>query len=333
MPPPALVQRSDALHFCERLLCLPQQGGGDHGAVGVLEGAAGIGKSALLDAACAMAGERGMKVLRATGSEFESDFAYGVVRQLFDPLLPHAGRPSRRGPLAGPLRVAAGALGLAADGGEAEHAVRHALVRILAEHGTDAPILIAIDDVELSDQESLDFLRYLAQRQAQHRAVTIVALNPGGCHPPPISLLHLQQRAQVMRLEPLDADGVADLLASRGRPAPPALCVELARVTGGNPFLLDTVSGSFRPEDPEAAPPEVTRHLALRLARLPDETQAIVRTAAVLGDGGSVAIAARATDVRPAVALDAIDSLAEAGVLRRSGTIAFSAPLLRSALY
>jgi DNA-binding NarL/FixJ family response regulator len=303
--------------------------------VGVLEGTAGIGKSALIDAACSMGSAREFTVLRATGSEFERDFAFGVVRQLFDPLLPGAGRSWRRSPLARPLRVAAGALGLAAEDAEADHAVRHALLRILAEHASEAPLLLAIDDLELADPQSVDFLRYLSQRQAQHRIVTIAALNPGsgGGGAPPVALLHIQQHAEVMRLEPLDADGVAELLAARGRPAPPELCAELARVTGGNPFLLDSVSGGFRLEEGEAAPPEVTRDLSLRLARLPDEVQRVAHTAAVLGDGASVAIAARTADVRPAVALDAIDSLAEAGVLRRSGMIAFSAPLLRSALY
>ena len=80
-------------------------------------------------------------------------------------------------------------------------------------------------------------------------------------------------------------------------------------------------------------PPEVTRDLALRLARLPAQAGALARTAAVLGDGASVALAARVMDVRPAVALDAVEALAGGDVLRQSGVISFSAPLLRTALY
>src|SRR4051794_13430889 len=221
MPPPALVQRSDALDFSERLLCVPEQG-----AVGVFEGAAGIGKSALIDAACAMGAARDLTVLRAAGFEFERDLAYGVVRQLFDPLLPEAGRSWRRSSLARPLGVAAGALGLGPGGGGGDHAVRHALVSILADHAATAPILLAIDDLELADPASLDFLRYLSHCQAHHRVVTIAALNPdnGGAGAPPIGLLHIQQQAQVVRLEPLDANGVAELLAARGEAASPALC-------------------------------------------------------------------------------------------------------------
>jgi DNA-binding CsgD family transcriptional regulator len=51
----------------------------------------------------------------------------------------------------------------------------------------------------------------------------------------------------------------------------------------------------------------------------------------VLGDGASVTAAARVLDVRPAVALDALDILAGADIVRRSGQIEFTAPLLRDA--
>ena len=49
--------------------------------------AAGIGKTALLAEARALAQEAGLRVLSARGSELERSFSYGVVRQLFEPLL------------------------------------------------------------------------------------------------------------------------------------------------------------------------------------------------------------------------------------------------------
>ena len=330
MPLPALVQRTEPLRRCEALLCAPAEGG-----LALFEGAPGTGKSALIDAACAMGSAHGLNVLRATGSEFEGDFAYGVVRQLFDPLLPEASRPRRRSQLSRGARVAGAALGLGGSEAAGEHAVRHALLRLLAEHAAEAPVLIAVDDLYLADQASLEFLRFLAQRHAQHPVITVAALNPGNgaTGAPPISLLHIQQAAVVVRLEPLDEAGVAELLAAHGRPAPPELCVELTRVTGGNPFLVASVAERFSLDAPEVAPPAVARDLALRLARLSAETQQLARTAAVLGDGATVATAAETTGVPPAVALDAVDALAEAGLLRRSGMIVFSAPLVRSALY
>jgi len=56
----------------------------------VLEGPAGIGKTALLVAARTPAAERGMRVLRSRATEMETNFAFGVVRQLFEPPLAEA---------------------------------------------------------------------------------------------------------------------------------------------------------------------------------------------------------------------------------------------------
>ena len=60
---------------------------GGAGGVVVIEGEAGIGKSALLVAARTVAEERGMKVLEALGSELEAEYPFGVVRQWFESLL------------------------------------------------------------------------------------------------------------------------------------------------------------------------------------------------------------------------------------------------------
>src|SRR4051794_3125108 len=52
----------------------------------LLEGPAGIGKTALLRSARALAGERGLAVLSAIGSPLDRDYAFGLVHQLLDPL-------------------------------------------------------------------------------------------------------------------------------------------------------------------------------------------------------------------------------------------------------
>ena len=56
----------------------------------VVEGPAGIGKTALLAAARAAAAASNLRVLRSSGSELERDFAFGIVRQLFEPPLAEA---------------------------------------------------------------------------------------------------------------------------------------------------------------------------------------------------------------------------------------------------
>ncbi|MBB4663570.1 AAA family ATPase [Conexibacter arvalis] len=65
------------------------------GSVALIEGPAGIGKTALLRAARAAARERGLTVLGGVASALDRDFPFGLVHQLLDPLLAAAG-PDRR---------------------------------------------------------------------------------------------------------------------------------------------------------------------------------------------------------------------------------------------
>ncbi len=87
-----LLEREDQLELVERLLFEAREG---RGALVLFEGAAGIGKSRLLGAACEGAEALGLQVLRARGGELERDFSYGVVRQLFEPRLAACGEDER----------------------------------------------------------------------------------------------------------------------------------------------------------------------------------------------------------------------------------------------
>ena len=78
----------------------------------VVEGPEGIGKTALFAAARTAAAGHGMRVLRARGTELEGEFAFGVVRQLFEPALAGAPDPELGRLLQGAAGVAAGLLGL-----------------------------------------------------------------------------------------------------------------------------------------------------------------------------------------------------------------------------
>ena len=57
---------------------------GGEGAVLVVEGQAGVGKTELLRAAGEVGEAEGLRVLRARGSELDRAFAFGVVRQLLE---------------------------------------------------------------------------------------------------------------------------------------------------------------------------------------------------------------------------------------------------------
>jgi AAA+ ATPase superfamily predicted ATPase len=91
-----LVERERELAAIDALLEQPA------GGVLVVEGRARIGKTSLPDAACRRAGELGREVLKARGSELEADFAFGVVRQLFERRLASAEGAECEALLAGP---------------------------------------------------------------------------------------------------------------------------------------------------------------------------------------------------------------------------------------
>ncbi len=80
-----LLEREGELEIVQALLDACVAG---EGSFLVVEGPAGIGKSSLLAAGRARAGAAGLSVLQARGSELEQAFAYGLVRQLFEPVVP-----------------------------------------------------------------------------------------------------------------------------------------------------------------------------------------------------------------------------------------------------
>jgi hypothetical protein len=79
-----IIERDRELSLFEDLV--RPDGAGGCGLV-VIEGTAGIGKSRLIAELRDRAVENGFLVMGANGSDLEREFPFGVVRQLFDPLL------------------------------------------------------------------------------------------------------------------------------------------------------------------------------------------------------------------------------------------------------
>ena len=92
---------------CAALQALAEAVRSGGGRLAVIEGSAGIGKTRLLTEARAIAGSAGVRVLAARGGEFEGGFAYGIVRQLFEPLLASASPELRAELLSGPAKLIA----------------------------------------------------------------------------------------------------------------------------------------------------------------------------------------------------------------------------------
>ena len=181
-----LLERERELRCIEDAIAAARAGSGRSV---VVEGPAGIGKSAVLAAARAAAEDGTTRVLRARGAELERDFAFGVVRQLFEPLLWEASAAERDDLLQGPARLAARVLGLpgALEEGEApaaspdaSFAVLHGLYWLCANLAADRLLVLSVDDAHWADTSSLRFLTYLLARLEELKIALIVATRPEG---------------------------------------------------------------------------------------------------------------------------------------------------------
>ena len=153
----------------------------ERGGAVLVEGRAGIGKTAILEEACRRAAGRGHEVLRARGSELEAGFAFGVVRQLFERRLAGAEESERDALLAGPAgAVRPLLLGELPEPSafDTSFAVLHGLYWLTVNLADRRPLLIAVDDAHWADEPSLRWLAHLAPRLEGLAVALLVALRP-----------------------------------------------------------------------------------------------------------------------------------------------------------
>ena len=345
-----LCEREDELARVDALLTAARAG---RGGVMLITGPAGIGKTVLLAAARERAGQAGMRVLAGRGGELESDFSFGVTRQLLEPLLASAGVAEREALLAGAARRALIALegeaGAAAPEAESEppFAVMHGLYW-LAVNATEAgPVLVTVDDLHWADQASVRFLLYLADRLAG--LPVALALSGRAAEAPEGGdrLARFEQIAvgSVVSLAPLTPSGVRVLLTQEFGTAPAERFTAACHaVTGGNAFLLRELIQQLRADgigpDEETAPQvaalgprSVARAVALRVARLGPAAGELARAAAVLGDGAQLRHTAALAGVGLADAAAAADGLAGIGVFEPGTPLRFVHPVVRTAVH
>ena len=182
-----LLERRDELARIDSALADARAG---HGRFVVVEGPAGIGKTALLAAARLAAADSGMRVLRARGTEMERDFAFGVVRQLFEPRLAEAPHTDRSELLQGPAGVAARILGFPGAPAvqafedstvDPSFAVLHGLYWLCASLAADEPLCLIVDDAHWMDGPSRRYLSFLLTRLDELQVVLVLATRP--CEP------------------------------------------------------------------------------------------------------------------------------------------------------
>ncbi len=125
-----------------------------------------------------------MRVLWARGTELERDFSFGVVRQLFEPVLVEAAEHERANVLQAEAGAAADLLGLrgtpAVDSSpsssvDPSFAILHGLYWLCANLAAARPLCVVVDDAHWADASSLRFLAFLLTRLKELDIALVVA--------------------------------------------------------------------------------------------------------------------------------------------------------------
>ncbi len=321
----------------------------------MVEGPAGIGKTALLTVARDVAEAAGFKVLRARGAELEREFAFGVVRQLVEPVVAGASEEERSQLLDGPPGVAARLLGLAGVGDavataapvapDPSFAALHGLYWLCANLAAQRPLALVVDDAHWVDGASLRFLAFLLPRLEELHVAVLFGARPAevGESRELLAVLTMDPATEVITVRPLTPPGVATLLTiALGIEPEPEFTAACWEATGGTPFLVRTLVEALRDEQiapvtasaaevKDVATVTLSRWAMLRLARLGPDAARLARAVAVL-ERTELDQAARLAGLAPPDAARAADLLVGADVLVEA-PLCFAHPLLRTAVY
>jgi DNA-binding CsgD family transcriptional regulator len=328
------------------------------GAALLVEGAAGIGKTSLLAHACEQAASAGMTVRLARAAEFEGGYAWGVVRQLFEPeVRAGAGREAAGGAAGGGPGLAADAAALAAPalggagpvGEEDSFAVVHGLYWLTAGIARRAPLLLAVDDLHWADQPSLRFAAHLARRLdglAVLLVLTVREPRAGTAQDKALTAsLAAEPGVTVLRPAALGPAACGELVHAGLGGAPSAAFAGACReLTGGNPLLLRALLDSLaaegvRGDDADVphlrrlTPDTVSRRVLLQLGQMPAAALAAARAIAVLGTAATTARAARLASLDSDTCAEMAGALMAERLIEGGHTLRYVHPLVRSAVY
>jgi DNA-binding CsgD family transcriptional regulator len=313
------------------------------GAVLVISGPAGIGKTAMLGAVVARARQQGAEVLTARGQELERDLGHGVTRQLLDRPLLAMSDAERAGLLQGAAVLAAPVLGLAAPAAapaaDPEFAARHGLTWLLAGLAERRPLLVALDDAQWADAPALRWLAYLARRLDQLPVMLVLTRRIAEPCAEEAALDAICAAGRELRLAPLSALAIAELVRGRTGLVPDDDLVDrCVAASGGNPFLLDATLSALNDEglaalrQPLAGARSVAPTILRRLARLPAAATDLARAVAVLSGGAELPIAAQLAGLTIERAAAAADALVLADLFTAGEQLRFAHDLVRDAV-
>jgi DNA-binding CsgD family transcriptional regulator len=294
----------------------------------ILRGRAGIGKTALLDAATVSA--KDLAVVRVVGIESEMEFGFAALHQVLSGFAD--GIDALPEPQARALRTA---FGLGDGSAPDRFLVGLAALTLLSNAATRRGLVIVIDDAQWLDWESATVLGFVARRLYAERIGLLVAVRD------PSELDLAFDGLPSVTVGALSEHASLELLASRVEgPIANDVRERVLADAGGNPLALlelsqelsrDQLAGAALLPEPLAVGQQLEARFLRRVRVLPFETQRLLLVVAAepTGDPTLVWPAARQLGVGDVAIVPA-----EAENLVNLGPpIRFRHPLIRSAVY
>lgn len=261
--------------------------------------------------------ERGYRVIRAHGSELDRELPFGIVAQLFEPVLDEG------------VDVPPDALGaLRMTTPSPDFAVLHAVYRLAVKLAGANGLLVVVDDVHWADAPSLRWLAYLALRMRRQAISLLLSIGADErCDDPSFGEVVNQPTCERVVLGDLDVAAAAELAARvYGGAVEPSFVEACLAATDGNPQLTARL---LRAMSDDGVPPRgasawraaeygtfVRGEVVLgRLRRRPPKVVAAAQCVAVLGPDPHPAVLGELTGMGAVELADALRTLEGLGAL------------------
>jgi DNA-binding winged helix-turn-helix (wHTH) protein/tetratricopeptide (TPR) repeat protein len=333
----SFVGRGDLVEALEQTLEAVLSG---IGAVTLLHGPAGIGKTRTLLEFGARAEARGMHVLRGAGR-------LGAEGDAFHPWLEIGGDFG----VEELLRDARGGDDRAVEADSRRFARFREVARVFASHASERPLLIALDDLQFADADSLALLRYLATALRSSRIWLLASFRSGALagegRLPELTALGAETSSQVVAMRGLGADELRAVVQNQLRVEVGARTAALLSArTEGNPLFALEVARSAH-ADEKSLRDDASRQLgaelvtriepllARRTSALRAETKQLLTAAAAIGSEFDPALVQAAEGCSARSLKRALDEATAAALLDPAfgGKRRFAHPLFAEALY
>jgi DNA-binding SARP family transcriptional activator len=233
----------------------------------------------------------------------------------------------------------------ASSTGEGEHGLRRfrlfeALAALVADATAAAPALFVVDDLHRADAATYSLLAHALRHPRPSRLMVLATASsvPGAARPGLAELiadLRRDHRVDRRTLAGLTVGEVARLIGELG--GDPATAADVRLASGGNPFFVEEIVAERSEGGRSPGVPEGVRDvLGRRLARLGDETVAVLAAAAVLGQRFALDLLRVVTVAGPGDLLDRIERTVAAGLVVEEpgevGRYSFAHALVRRTL-